>query len=476
MPQCHLFVYFDSNLLYKRRQYCQMSYFFGIIIMNKSYFKFVLAVAFTCILSSGNATIRSDSDTQDHPTNLYQPKFNSHSSNNLNNQKLESDSHIQSTSNVEQATKDNDLIVLKKKNSEDSESLSLVSQQTKTSVLTQKNNVVMNLWWREITSYLNCKTTKLHHVDHHFFYITTGSAFEFPLKKLADLNFEDLQSMSCSTSQIQGIDIVGFENTNLNLMPRYVWYSFVNHAHRLPKNYWLNIKYSRICKLDLSCHLNENKKDAHQLGEFLKNSSVRELNLSSNNFNASDIFKIFKSLVGTPVQELNVSWNKINLKDISQINEPLKETQICNLDLSHNEFDYEDAVQLIRATKGSSVRELDLSSNNFSNEISNKNVADLCEALKDSKLEVLDLSNNELETKTAAQVINATKGSSIQKINLSLNKIKDENIQDLIEALKYSTLSEINLRTNLIREFYYESLDSKEFCTIYGNKINVSMF
>lgn len=288
-------------------------------------------------------------------------------------------------------------------------------------------------------------------------------------------------------------------------------------------NLGTNISFSKLLKEDskiISLNLADNRiglsKDDMEIKMLYKslknNNTLKYLNLSFNYFNKPKYYKYFAKIlkINYTLRYLNLSHCQLKGFECIKIFRSLKYNGLITLDLSFNHLKSNEINYLAKSLKiNTSLRYLYLSNNYL------KDINQLVDALKNSKLKSLDLSSGKidengfilladlLKTNTNLQHLNLAfnnvkknKNGHIQlfnslKVNRTLktlilyqNNINGNDCLELAEALCNNTLEHLNLAFNNLyssKYFNYNGIfqicnalklnTSLEYLDLSGNKL-----
>lgn len=190
--------------------------------------------------------------------------------------------------------------------------------------------------WAKISSFLDNKTIRLHHLNRHFFTLVTN----YPLADIDKVGTKHhLTLPPRSLSKFKGIHI-DFEKihfTQIDKMPNYLWSSLVDSIAYLPTSYWGDLKNTRISYI----RYDENMLDAwsvETLGRALAGTPVQNADLGMNTIGNMGAFRFVKTLKDTNVQIVNLSWNQINDAGAFDFCRELPATQVHTVDLGGNKI------------------------------------------------------------------------------------------------------------------------------------------
>lgn len=129
----------------------------------------------------------------------------------------------------------------------------------------------------------------------------------------------------------------------------------------------------------------------------------------------------------------------------------LKGTNIYYIDLTLNQIGDRGLIKLGEALENTKVHTLNLSMN----EITNNGLIEFTNHLKNTEIQTINLSYNRIKDIGAvsfAKILKHTNNSKVRKINLHSNKIKGKGALELAEILNGTQVEEVDLSDNPIEE------------------------
>ena len=190
------------------------------------------------------------------------------------------------------------------------------------------------------------------------------------------------------------------------------------------------------------------------------NTTLIELNMSGNNIAHKGASVIAEAIqVNTALQKLNISCNNISVDGAIAFSECLKtNTTLIELNMSLNEITFKGASVIAEAMQiNTTLQKLNVS-NNY---ISVNGAIAFSECLKtNTTLIELDMSWNNITCNGASVIAEAIQvNTALQKLNISRNKISEDGATAFIECLKTNTtLIELNMSRNNISNGILQSV------------------
>ena len=210
--------------------------------------------------------------------------------------------------------------------------------------------------------------------------------------------------------------------------------------------------------------------------EHLAQTNVNNLNLKSNQFTNESFHNLWEGLVGSSVEILNLSYFNFNSSSLEPIKENLAQTNVKNLNLSDNKFTNESFYNLWKGLVGSSVeiinfkycqigtyssleamkctlhktkiKNLDFEKVTFMRDWECSTIGEsdfnyLCEGLRKSCVETLNLSNKKITNLEPMKII-----LPLTKINyliLDKNEFGNVGFKDLCQGLIESHVKKLSV-------------------------------
>ncbi|XP_022203928.2 uncharacterized protein LOC111060565 [Nilaparvata lugens] len=211
-----------------------------------------------------------------------------------------------------------------------------------------------------------------------------------------------------------------------------------------------------------------------KLVQALKDTTITSLNLSRNGIDCDLLIDLAQYLPSTQIKSLDLSKNSIGLKGYDYLVNIVGETQISSLNMTRNSFlkvvtdrkyseenesfideEYDEPIHC-NGECNSTDRDLDETveeaTRSVINMLDSKSIDPSCvlPLLKNSKVELLDLSFSRINPKSFASFAPYLLDSSLTILDLSDNELGNDGVKILASVLKNTKIRSLNLSANHI--------------------------
>ncbi len=201
-----------------------------------------------------------------------------------------------------------------------------------------------------------------------------------------------------------------------------------------------------------------NSKGHENFRTYIASNNITTLSLASFGYRIRDkgAKQLGEALKGTQVKKINLMSNSITYDGMRDFGEALKHTQITHVNLSINIDGGSGALMFIRELENTQVTHVYLANNNI-NDVAAKFMG---EALKNTGVTFIDLSYNNLGSQGIIDFGQSLKSTKITKIDLTRNNINSDNMTAFAKTLRETHVMSINLSSNP----QISSQAAKDFC------------